>query len=166
MTRAFRLIWTGLALLAGLAPLAEAEDRETALLASSPFADLHRGDRIRVRLRSDDSFRARFAAASQDTLWYAVDKRPLDERRLPFASIEGLDRRDGSRSHLLVGALLGLVAGAGIGALISTSEEAGTTQWVATLIYGVAGAGGGLVVGSVVGVCIRSDRWAPVYDSP
>lgn len=154
----------GLALVAGLAPLADAEERETVLRTSSAFMDLQRGDRIRVRLRTEDPFRARFLAASPETLYFASDKRLRHEGRLDFNSIEGLDRRAGSHGHLLAGAVLGLVAGAGIGALISTSEEAGDTQWVATLIYGMVGAGSGLVVGSVVGSCIRSDRWAPVWE--
>lgn len=154
----------GLALVVGLAPLAESEERDTVLRTSSPFMDLQRGDRVRVRLRTDNSFRARFLAASPETLYFASDKRLRHEGRVDFNSIEGLDRRAGSHGHLLVGALLGIVAGAAIGALISTSEEEGTDQWVATVIYGLAGAGSGLVVGGVAGACVRSDRWAPVWE--
>jgi hypothetical protein len=126
--------------------------------------DLQRGDRIRVRPRPDDSFRARFIAATPETLYYASDTQLRHESRLDFNTVEGLDRRTGSHGHMLAGALLGIVVGAGIGAVISTSEDEGTDQWVATLIYGVAGAGGGLVLGSVVGLCIRSDRWVPVWE--
>lgn len=170
--RALIVLGLGLAPVFAVTPLAIAQEREsetvlrreTALRTSSPFVDLRRGDRIRVRLRTDDSFRARFLAATPETLYFASDKRLRHEGRQDFDAIEGLDRRTGSHGHVLAGALLGLVAGAGIGALISTSEEAGTTQWVATLIYGAAGAGGGLVLGSIVGACIRSDRWAPVWE--
>lgn len=162
--RALIALGLGLAPALAVPPLAIAQERETVLRSSSPFMDLQRGDRIRVRLRSDDPFRARFLAATPETLYFATDRRLRHEARLDFNTVEGLDRRTGSHGHLLAGALLGLVAGAGIGALISTSEEDGDTQWVATLIYGIAGAGGGLVVGSAVGMCIRSDRWAPVWE--
>lgn len=154
----------GLALVVGLAPRAESEERDTVLRTSSPFMGLQRGDRVRVRLRTEDSFRARFLAASAETLYFASDKRLRHERHMAFNAIEGLDRRTGSHGHLLAGALLGIVAGAGIGMLISTSEEGGSTQWVDTVIYGLAGAGSGLVVGSVVGLSVRGDRWAPIWE--
>lgn len=148
---------------AGAEPLGEAEERETVLQAGSPFLELQRADRIRVRLRSGESFKARFAAATPDSLFYATDRRP-HERSVSFTTIEGLDRRTGGNGHAAAGALIGLLAGAGIGALISTSEEAGTTQWVATTIYSLAGAGGGLVLGAVTGHFIRSDDWAPAWE--
>lgn len=155
----------GLVLAAGLPRFSAAEDRETAFpSSSSPFPDLHRGDRIRVRLRSNDSFRARFVDASLDTLVYASWKRSSDERRLSFTAIEGIDRRDGSRGHWAAGALLGLVGGAAIGALISTSEEGNTEPGIVALIYALGGAAGGLVVGSAIGASIRSDRWTPVIE--
>jgi hypothetical protein len=163
-TRALIAAGLGLASVLGLAPLATAQERETVLRSSSPFMDLQRGDRIRVRLSSDDSFRARFLDASPESLRFASDKRLRKEGRIALQQVEGLDRRTGSHGHALAGALLGIVAGAGIGALISTSEEAGTTQWVATAIYSLAGAGGGLVLGTVAGSCIRSDNWAPVWE--
>ena len=163
-TRALIAAGLGLASILGLAPLTTAQEGETVLRSSSPFMDFQRGDRIRVRLRADDPFRARFLEASPETLRFASDKRLRHEGRIAFRQVEGLDRRTGSHGHALTGALLGLVAGAGIGALISTSEEAGTTQWVATAIYSLAGAGGGLVIGIVAGSCIRSDNWTPVWE--
>jgi hypothetical protein len=163
-TRALIAAGLGLALAIGLPPLAFAQERETVLRTASPFMDLQRGDRIRVRLRTDDSFRARFLAATPETLYFASDKRLRHESRLEFKAIEGLDRRSGRHGHTLAGAFLGLVVGAGIGALISTSEENGRDQWVATVIYGAIGAGSGLVVGIVAGSLIRSDDWAPVWE--
>jgi hypothetical protein len=166
-TRALIAVGLGLALYfePAFAPaMAQAEEPETVLRTSSPFMDLKRGDRIRVRLRGGDSFKARFGSATPDSLTYATDKRLLRERSLAFARVEGLDRRTGSHHHVATGALLGLLAGAGIGALISTSEDAGTTQWVATTIYTLAGAGGGLVIGIVAGSCIGADDWAPVWE--
>jgi len=154
-----------LVLATGLPHFAAAEDREPASpSSSSPVPDLHRRDRIRVRLRSDESFRARFIDASLDTLVYASWKRSSDERRLSFTAIEGIDRRVGSRGHWLAGALLGLVGGAAIGAVISTSEEGNTEPGLVALIYALGGAAGGLVVGSAIGASIRSDRWTPVLE--
>ncbi|HYJ34399.1 MAG TPA: hypothetical protein VE326_14415, partial [Candidatus Binatia bacterium] len=163
-TRALICAGLGLVLFCGLATLARAEDPETVLRTSSPFMDLQRGDPIRVRLPRDDSFRARFLAATPETLSFASDKRLRHESRMGFKAIEGLDRRSGSHGHTLAGAFLGLVLGAGIGALISTSEEEGRDQWVATVIYGAAGAGSGLVLGIVAGTLIRTDDWAPVWE--
>jgi len=158
------LVTAGLALswLAAFAPASGAEDRETVLAASDPFPGLHRGDRIRLRLRGDASFRAWFTASSPETLFVASDRERRHERGIALSDIRGVDRRVGRHGHGLTGALLGLLAGAGIGALVSTSEEEGRDQWVATTLYTLAGAGGGLVVGGAAGLCIRSDRWAPV----
>lgn len=138
-----------------------AKDGETVLRAASALERFRSGDPIRVTLRTDESRTGRFANVTGSDL---LLRHGAQERHIPLSSIQSIQRRAGSHGHFLTGALLGLVAGAGIGALISTSEESGTTQWVATTIYTLAGAGGGLVLGGVAGSLIRSDRWESVYE--
>ena len=60
---------------------------------------------------------------------------------------------------------MGLVGGATIGALVGIIEgDSSSESELVQFVYTIGGAGGGLVVGSIAGLCIRTDRWTPVYE--
>jgi hypothetical protein len=87
--------------------------------------------------------------------------------------IGGLEIRDGERRHALKGLTLGLLAGAGTGAIIGfadgddtcPSEPGGFGCWFSMSapekagVLGIVFGGLGAVVGAVTGYLVKSDNW-------
>lgn len=102
---------------------------------------------------------ATFHGLRGDTLVLATDSTVL----CPLTAVERLEVSAGRKSHLWVGAGIGLLAGAALGAI--TWPSAGC-DWVSEgqcRLYGALGLGAvGAVAGGVTGLLIKSDRWEEV----
>jgi len=138
-------------------------------LAISPAAsaqELAAGDRIRVTtvLPTLDRQPGVLLGFDTDTLSFHAQG---SDWSLPLESISLLERSDGTRSHALVGALIGLGAGLLI-PLAATGSDLGSSACQADTggnlcgaVILVGGVSGGLL-GLIVGALIRTDRWVPM----
>jgi hypothetical protein len=107
----------------------------------------------RVRILESDTLRITVGPASREVA-------------IPRAAVDGLWVPDGTRGNFWVGAGLGLVAGALLGAAIgSTQEFCIFSCSPATGIGLVLGAPVGFVLGGVTGLMIRSEKWRQVSHS-
>lgn len=89
-------------------------------------------------------------------------RRDKSEVRIPLASVERLQIRGGKRSNWLKGGIIGAAIGSGGVALVALSDsDAGEFGQLVALLIGV-GAGGGALVGTLVGSQIKSDGWKTV----
>jgi hypothetical protein len=84
---------------------------------------------------------------------------------VPFGEVKWLAVRRGTHGHPVVGALVGLVAGAVVGEAISSGRS---KQPLGSTIskYSIVGAAFGGVAGVIAGNLVRSDRWVPVIKGP
>jgi hypothetical protein len=84
---------------------------------------------------------------------------------VPFGEVRWLAVRRGTHGHPVVGALIGLVAGAVVGGAISSGRS---KQPLGSTIsrYSIVGAAFGGVAGLIAGDLVRSDRWVPVIEGP
>jgi hypothetical protein len=72
------------------------------------------------------------------------------DQTLPFSAIDSLQRSKGRKSSTLVGGVVGLIMGAGIGAVTgATSDTPGIAVPYGVLVLGGAGLGLGLIIGSL-----------------
>ena len=106
--------------------------------------------------------------ARGDTLFLRFESgRP--PRPIPRAAITGLEVSAGRKPAALKGAGIGFLIGAGTGLALAaalTSQSNDTCGEIgcgwAFLVFGVGGAGSGLLVGTVVGALQGSERWEAV----
>ena len=133
----------------------------TTLAAQEP-PPIERGERVRVTAPDCGmrGLKTSVQALRGDTL-------VLDTTECPLASVIGLDVSRGRKSHLLTGAGIGLLVGAGAGVLIvATAGDLNNcdpfTPTQCALILGGIPAGSGLLLGSVLGLLIKTDRWEEV----
>jgi hypothetical protein len=82
--------------------------------------------------------------------------------RLSLASITHLDRSRGQRSHTLLGAGIGFLVGAGAGVVWGASQASCDPAGACVPFGAAVGGGGGVLLGVVVGVLVRTERWAEV----
>jgi hypothetical protein len=84
---------------------------------------------------------------------------------VPFGEVKWLAVRRGTHGHPVMGALVGLVAGAVVGGAISSGRS---KQPLGSTIskYAIVGAGFGGVAGLIAGDLVRSDRWVLVIKGP
>jgi hypothetical protein len=133
---------------------------------------LEPGARVKVTApeRAIDKQAGTVEALRGDTLVLGISW--ADDREMllavPFASVTRLDVQRGQKSNLLLGMGIGLFSGAGIGAAVlgyagrdyCLGEETGWEQ-CAWLGAGLGGAAG-LIMGTIAGFVIRTDRWEEV----
>ena len=128
----------------------------------------------RVRVTAPDVGLARAHATLEAIEGGELVLRTDAARRVPLASVTRLETYAGRRSHWLLGAGIGFVAGAGATYLVlnppgasstamcdqSANQDAiGTGECLGlTALGGVAGAG----LGALVGMFIKSDKWTDV----
>ena len=123
---------------------------------------LEPGSRLRIRQCSSapgvDSCRrlaGSFVAARGDSV--IVRDRSGLETALAWNETTEVRVFRGRRRHVIVGALVGTAVGAAIGVAAALAQ--GDVCGAGCEIMPAAGAGIGLVLGSVAGSAIRSDRW-------
>jgi len=140
------------------------------------------GDRVRVTVACPDRGRATtpgregrcrtegvLADATADSLELSADGT---SHRYGLDAVRALEVRDGTRSHWLIGAGGGLVAGTlGMVAVLNSGGSTASCDRSANQdalssgeclgLYALGGAGGA-GIGALVGSLIRTDRWRPV----
>jgi hypothetical protein len=98
-----------------------------------------------------------FQAQRNDSLVF--EKAPC-----PLANITNLEVHRGKKRHWLLGAGVGLLAGAGVGVALFASS--GGVESCTGACWGVVGAiygaGPGVLLGAGIGALIRTDRWKEV----
>ena len=128
------------------------------------------GSRIRITEREGGTSGRRtgtVVTAGADTVVLRLDSGG-ETRTFSLAKISALEVSRGRHGHVAAGVGLGLLAGAGIGALLGgVFAPEGTEEGVAVdVAMGAAvGAGAGMLIGGVVGATIKSDRWEAVPSS-
>lgn len=125
------------------------------------------GDRVRVS--AGGVFPGRLVGTvmslTPDTFVLEIEGRsqPL---ALPLASLETLQVSRGRKSHWPEGAVIGALAGAGIGTIVSYRFGFGCVAKIANRCVATGGwiLGGllGLLIGADIGASIKSDRWETV----
>jgi hypothetical protein len=131
-------------------------------VVSTPAPAPAAGDRIRYADRSDTTefVVARFVALDATKLVfqrYVADSGRTITRSVPTDSVAVLQVRVGRRGNAVRGALIGGLAGVGIGFLCANEPEGWVTDEQCVVGYTLIGAGTGLLIGALV----RSDVWAP-----
>jgi hypothetical protein len=151
----------GLALAVLCVPLlAAAEERVT-------LADLSPGDRVRARLASghETIFGVIDAAGPNEVVVRTKDKAqaPL---HLSLAQVARLEVARGRRSHWVAGAAIGFLPGAFLGVAAAANAECDPDcdHTGEAIAFGCLG---GIVTGAagaLVGLAVRTDRWAIVEE--
>jgi hypothetical protein len=145
----------------------------TAASASAQQAvQLDSGARVRLlspKLPADQQV-VRIVSTANDTVVFQTERHP-GTRRLALSEIRAVDVSAGQRRNTLRGAMIGLAAGAGVGAIVSyatyqpcegfcflepsSPEEA--AGW-----GGAAGGVIGLLAGTTIGFFMKSEKWRRV----
>ena len=133
------------------------------------FADLARGDRVRLRLSAEgESVRGTVDAAGPGE----IVVRPRDAARPPLhlspQQMASLEVVRGRRSHWLGGAIIGFVPGALLGVAVAANRECDPDcdHTGAAVGYGLVGGAVTATAGALIGLAIRTDRWVPVRQGP
>jgi len=90
-----------------------------------------------------------------------VIRGSVDARRLSLASVEHVDLSRGRKSHARLGAGIGLLVGAGAGALASCDNENNQSDLVPIQCIAM-GAAAGALLGAVTGALVRTERWEQI----
>jgi hypothetical protein len=86
-------------------------------------------------------------------------------RSLGWNDVAKMDVTIGQHRHFVAGMLVGVLLGAGTGALIGSSSASGNDGYTPSAVGSmgaIAGAMGGFVLGSAVGIFYKTDAWVPV----
>ena len=127
------------------------------------------GDRVRVHVSSGDRYTGNVTAIDTESL--QLDLSPgasLELVDVDKADLDGLEISRGRSRKTLAGLGLGIVFGAGTGALIAHAETNDdgcfdeATNGDCVKMGAVAGAVVGGVLGALIGTIIRTDRWEVV----
>ena len=126
-------------------------------LATSPHAQMLKGDRVRLELESGRKVEGRWVGANADSITIARDDTivPIDR-----AWIERVQRYEGRHRNWGKGAAIGAVAGFVLGGLaVALGEEQSGSDMAASFI--------GLTIfcaapGALIGGLIKSDTWENV----
>lgn len=131
---------------------------------------LEPGDRVRVvvpELRNG-RFEARVAATTDSTVTlYSAALRPR-EQSLPLSSIAHLEISEGEKTKVARNAGIGLLMGAGLGAIFGYAAGDDTSCFICfsaeeKAAVGAIGLGAiGLLVGGISGATTREETWRPV----
>ena len=137
-------------------------------LPSIALADprpLEFGDRVRLQLVGDRAPSVVGTVGTMSESLLTIQTQGAKDVAVPLAwtSVSGVDRSEGTRSHALFGAVVGLLAGVAVSAATTSSDRTIFTL-EEDIKHAVLLVGGGLVVGTAVGVSIRSERWRRISD--
>lgn len=141
---------------------AEPLDRERTLLRTTTDS-WSVGDRIRVTMSGP--FPARWTGAFQglesDSILLVRMSGAEAPARVGLSQIGVLEESIGRKRHWAAGAVIGLLAGAGVGALIGESHRSNPDDFIQGMdaLYAPIGAAIGMGVGAGIGFMVRSDRW-------
>jgi hypothetical protein len=83
--------------------------------------------------------------------------------RIPLGLRTRIEVLDGTHGNAGTGLLLGLVAGAGAGIVLSSSCAEGEDQGICQGLALVTAVPGGVLLGVIIGAATRSDRWRTVF---
>ncbi len=133
-----------------------------------PFTDaegqagvrLHAGQTVRVRLADGQRFEARLVSVDSSPLVLRFAQSP---QGVPISSIDSLWlRRRGTARGAIIGGIVVGGASFALGALVCTvvGEGTGCNDWGAVVVFSVAGAGVGALLGAGVGSLFP--RWQRV----
>ncbi len=105
----------------------------------------------------------------RDSILLVRGNRATTATEIRLGQIERLDVSQGKKSNAGAGALAGLLSGAALGAgfgLVACGSGSGCEDFGGTgtiaLFTGAIGAGGGLLLGVIIGAATQSDRWEEV----
>lgn len=135
-----------------LAPLILGGGSSIAVAQRLPIGTL--GTRVRITLGRSTRYTGTLISLSADSL--AVAGSPKDTFRISRQSLAQFEISRGRRPNTSRGALYGLVSGTVIGAGLGAIHGFDTGDYVET---GAAGAIGGVVLGTLLGAAIRTERW-------
>jgi len=123
------------------------------------------GDRIRIRTLAGSFFTTgRLLAADADTITLAPEGRDAGQLSFARSEIARLDVFQGRKSYGVAGGLIGASA-LFVGALMVCSDDIfcnGADGSDDTAKNALAAAGAGGLIGGLLGMLIRSDRWTSV----
>jgi hypothetical protein len=160
--RSFSLVFIAVAILAGGGSTAIAQQG----------VQLESGARVRhvsSKLPAEQQV-VRIVSTVNDTVVFRPERYP-GTRSLSLSEISAVDVSDGQRRNMLRGAMIGLAAGAGVGAIVGyatyepcegfcifgPSSPEGAAGW-----GGAAGGVMGLLVGTTIGFFVQSEKWRRV----
>ena len=132
-------------------------------LSSQDIPPIAPGTRVRITAPSAGADRliGTVVPSPIDTLMVRPAAR-MTAVAIPLASVTRLEVRFGQKSHLLLGAAIGFVAGAaslGIGsAVVCKREDSDCAKYQTVSLTALGGLSGG-AVGALLGSFIRTDRW-------
>jgi hypothetical protein len=83
---------------------------------------------------------------------------------VPFSTLIQLEISQGRKAKTITGGVIGLLVGAGVGALVGVTqkESFGEVRELAVPVYAGLGSLPGLLLGLVVGTVVHTDRWEEV----
>lgn len=123
---------------------------------------LQPGQRVRVTVPDlgIDRLAATFNAFESGMLTVTADST----MRIPLASVTRLDLYQGRHGHPWRGAGLGFLGGAAIGTAIgaAVADPGDEFEAVIIVICTAVGAGGGALIGALVGFIAKTDKWEKV----
>ena len=134
-------------------------DRQSTTLLRNTADGWSVGDRVRVTLRGIQGGTAgRFADLRNDSLFLSVadSPRPLMVRASQIGMIEEVG---GHKRHFVTGAIVGMIAGTAIGAIIAENDRDPNAFVDLSALAIPIGAVGGFVGGGIIGYSITTDRW-------
>ncbi|MGH7585121.1 MAG: hypothetical protein ACREMH_02640 [Gemmatimonadales bacterium] len=101
-----------------------------------------------------------YLGSSRDTLWLEQEESVL---AVPAPALIRAWVSEQKRGHATTGAVIGLLVGAAIGT--AAGAAAGRSDPGYEGLHAMVGAGmgalGGLFLGAVIGLAVRTDRWVP-----
>jgi hypothetical protein len=97
-----------------------------------------------------------FSTATDSTITFNDGR----DNTLLYSSIDKMHVKRGQKTKVVTGALIGIMTGASIGLALGSGHEDDIGG--APFIFATAGAGLGLIAGSLVGLAIKTDRWKEV----
>ena len=147
----------------------------TAIYAQESI-QLEPGARVRLVTSAlpEDQRVVRIVSTGRDTISFRSERAPIT-RTVAVRDITAIEVSTGKRRHTLRGAMIGLAAGAGVGAVIgyATYEECeGWCMFAPSSPSGSAAlnatAGGliGLVTGTAIGFLTRTEKWQRLQPTP
>ena len=124
------------------------------------------GDRVRIKGLTLTSQSVPWVVGTlesiRDSILVLRSDSGLPPREIRFNQIQRLEVHQGKKTNVVTGAVVGTLIGTTLGVvvgLIVTQDATDLPVGVGTLT--AMGAGGGLVLGTLIGAASHSDRWVP-----
>lgn len=152
MTKAFRgCCW--MVLLASAHPLM-AQD-----------ASIEPGARVRIKVRSlSTQLIVGTIESVRDSILVLRSNPATPPTEIRFSHIERLEVSQGRKTNAARGAVIGTLIGGGVGTVVGLIGKSAGSDLPSNLAVttGAIGAGGGLLIGTLLGAASQSDRWVRV----